>query len=609
MRRRTRYLEAVAHRAAEFGPRPVLVAVASLLFASSLEVTCPSSGLPLVEELGAIDSRLLDELEPPEALRTPDLLGQAYEATMTRTNRRRGGIFYTPRPLADALAIATVAPLLAAGAAPLRVCDPAVGGGSLLLAAARALVEYGISAGRLEFTGVDIDPLAIDVARTALAFLTGVEPVGLRVGDSLDPGAWPFDAEGHADVVLANPPFLNQLASATSRRRSDAISLHQAFGTAASGYSDSAALFAMLAVSLARPGGMIGMILPEPLLATRDGASARRRIGSSTTIHELRLIDTKAFDAGVRVCTAIMQKATGSGDPTPWADGRWSVLAADAAGVPDVALPPSGSIGDLATCTADFRDQFYGAVSIAFDDVDPTSHSDAPTSPALVTSGLIDPTRIDWGVRPARLGRRSFNRPRADLGRLTSDDPLRVWAASRLVPKILVATQSRMIEAAADEKGDVLPVVPVITVVPDRDRLWHILAVLSSPPATAYARREFAGAALSRDAIKLSARQIAGIPLPTDPQAWAEAARTVREATEAARRGDESAWLEALWAVGARMCDAYGVGREPLMGWWWARLTSRRYSGISRSLRPPAELDVLQAQDPGNRILEPRSRE
>lgn len=549
--------------------------MASLLAASYPDITLPAPGLPLVEDLGAIDPRLLCELEPPEVLRAPDLLGQAYESTITRAARRRAGAYYTPRPLADALAVATLAPLLAGGPSPLRVCDPAVGGGSLLLAAARVLIDHGVPAGQLELTGVDVDPLAIDVARTALTLLTRTASLRLAVGDSLDTGTWPADALGHADVVLANPPFLSQLASRTTRRRSDGASLRRAFGAAAAGYSDSASLFAVLAVSLARPGGMIGLIVPEPLLATRDGATARTQIGSSTTLRELRLIDTRVFDAGVRVCTAVLQKDRGTGESTPWGEGRWSVIAADAAGVPDVALPPSGSIGDLARCTADFRDQYYGAVSIAFDDVSSAASHEPGICPALITSGLIDPARIDWGTRSARLGHRAFDRPRADLHRLAPDDPLRMWVANRLVPKILVATQSRVIEAAADEAGDLLPVVPVITVVPRPGRLWHILAVLSSPPVSAYARREFAGAALSRDAIKMSARQIAGIPLPVDPKAWDTSARTVREATEAARRGNDREWLEALREVGAAMCDAYGVGREPLMEWWWARLTAR----------------------------------
>ncbi|GAC1544249.1 MAG: hypothetical protein NVS3B12_32930 [Acidimicrobiales bacterium] len=536
-------------------------------------------------------------------------MGQAYEATITRAARRRTGVFYTPRPLADALAFATLAPLLDGGPPPLRLCDPAVGGGALLLAAVRVLLDHGIPAAQLELAGVDIDPLAIDVARTSLTLLAAAAHVRLEVGDSLDPGTWPLDGAGHADVVLANPPFLSQLAAETARRRSAGGPLRRAFGAAASGYSDSANLFALLAVSLARPGGMIGLIVPEPLLATRDGEPARRQIGSTTTLRELRLIDTKAFDAGVRVCTVVAQKSREIEGTTPWGEGRWSVLAAAAAGVPAVALTPSGSIGDLARCTADFRDQYYGVVSIAFDDVSPTTPHEPAACPALITSGLIDPARLDWGTRPARLGHRAFDRPRADLRLLASDAPLRIWATNRLVPKILVATQSRVIEAAADEAGEVLPVVPVITVIPRPDRLWHILAVLSSPPASAYGRREFAGAALSRDAIKMSARQIAGIPLPAEQEAWDKSARTVREATEAARRGDDAGWLEALLEVGATMCDAYGVGREPLTAWWWARLTARRHGAGAGSAHPGAQVDVLERQHPGHGILETRSGE
>ena len=107
-------------------------------------------------------------------------------------------------------------------------------------------------------------------------------------------------------------------------------------------------------------------------------------------------------------------------------------------------------LGDIATFRADFRDQYYGLVGAVGDDVD---------GPPLVTSGLIDPGVCHWGSRPVRFAHHRYDAPRVDLARL-SPEMLR-WATQRLVPKILVANQTRVIEAVVDREGAWLPGVAV----------------------------------------------------------------------------------------------------------------------------------------------------
>jgi hypothetical protein len=102
------------------------------------------------------------------------------------------------------------------------------------------------------------------------------------------------------------------------------------------------------------------------------------------------------------------------------------------------------------------------------------------------------------------------------------------------------------------------------------DGLWDLLAVLLAPPIAALARRAHAGAALSPDAIKLSARQVAALPLPADRLAWAGGAAAARSATMAAHRGDRTGWRADLDELGVSMCAAYGA--DQVLGWWGARL-------------------------------------
>jgi hypothetical protein len=126
------------------------------------------------------------------------------------------------------------------------------------------------------------------------------------------------------------------------------------------------------------------------------------------------------------------------------------------------------------------------------------------------------------------------------------------------VPKVLVATQTKVIEAVVDEAGAWLPCTPVLTVVPVDLDLGHALAVLLAPPVSAWALREAGGAALSGDATKLSATQLRSIPLPPAGADWDEAAGALQG-------GD-------VLAAGAAMGRAYGVD---VHGWWSARLPYR----------------------------------
>ncbi len=106
--------------------------------------------------------------------------------------------------------------------------------------------------------------------------------------------------------------------------------------------------------------------------------------------------------------------------------------------------------------------------------------------------------------------RQRFTAPRVDLSSLTPE--LQRWAAQRLVPKILIASQTRRIEAVIDREGAWLPSVPVITCT--TDRLDDVEGVLHSEAATEWVRYHAAGSGLSASSVRLTARLLASIPLP-----------------------------------------------------------------------------------------------
>jgi hypothetical protein len=227
--------------------------------------------------------------------------------------------------------------------------------------------------------------------------------------------------------------------------------------------------------------------------------------------------------------------------------------------VPGVELVPSaGRIGDLASAVAGFRDQYYGLVPHV---------RDRGPGPPLVTTGLVDVGTCAWGVRPARFAKRTFAAPRVDLDALSRADPaLAAWYRRVLRPKVLVATQTRVLEAVADDRGTWLPSVPVIALLPHRaDDLWSLAAVLTAPPVSAWALQRHVGAGLGPRTLKLSARQVLDLPLPgASPDVWSAASARLRA-------GDVDGCAEA-------MCVAYGVPAPqtgPLLAWWRAGAVHR----------------------------------
>jgi hypothetical protein len=157
-------------------------------------------------------------------------------------------------------------------------------------------------------------------------------------------------------------------------------------------------------------------------------------------------------------------------------------------------------LGDIATFSVDFRDQYYGLIGAV---------SDTSDGPPLITSGLIEPGRCLWGERTVRFAKQRYVAPRVAIDQLSPR--LQRWAASRLVPKVLIANQTKVIEAVHDPRGEWLPSVPVISAVSsDYERL---LRVLSSPTANEWVHHHAAGSGLGVGTVRLNPRLLAGIPL------------------------------------------------------------------------------------------------
>jgi hypothetical protein len=472
----------------------------------------------------------------------PDALGPAYEAQLSPALRRARGAHYTPSDVCDQLVT------LALGEEPMpQVCDPSCGGGAFLLAAGRALERLGLGRdviARELLWGLDVDADAVRVAREAIVEWSGVDPgAHLVVADALTFDGW----RGRFDVVVGNPPFQNQLERATVRADG---ALPPYLLDVAGAYSDTAWLFLLVGLRLARCGGRVVLIQPQSIAAARDARAIRTAVERQAVVNDMWISDGRVFDANVEVCAPVLVKGEGPTAPT----ATWGPLLESDGTTPRVSLDTSSpTVRSLATATAGFRQHFYGLTDAV---IDARDVPDERAEPKLMTSGLIDAAGVSWGVRAARFTGRTLQHPRVALGRIP-DARVREWVEQRLVPKLVVATQTRVIEAAVDRDGTWVPSVPVIAVHPnDPDDLDAIAAVLLAPPVSALAASRYAGAALSAKAIKLSASQVLDLPLPPDSAGWAEG-------TVALRAGE-------LHEAAAAMTRAYGEGEE-VLHWWTGR--------------------------------------
>ena len=191
---------------------------------------------------------------------------------------------------------------------------------------------------------------------------------------------------------------------------------------------------------------------------------------------------------------------------------------------------------------------------------------------------------LRWGDRPCRFDGRRWQAPVVDLDAVTiGDSEVGRWFAERRRPKLLVASQTAVVEVVVDSTGNLVPVTPLIVVEPvdtgrevDPEVLWRLAAALSAPSITALAVRRSLGAARSSGRLRLSAAQVSDLPLPTDAGAWDEGtalARTLHRSSGAPAASD--AWLE----FGRVMVAAYGVvdsgAVATLVDWWWSRHPAR----------------------------------
>ncbi len=542
--------------------------------------------------------------EPPGGWGDPWLPGAVHEQAVTGRARSARGAWYTPEPVVSGL----VGLATADGEVPPFVVDPTCGGGAFLLAALDRCVALGASPadalGRV--AGMDIDAGAATVTRWSCQLWAATQGLSIdadridvAVGDALvaQPDRWPSRR-----LVVGNPPFASPLRSGSMPDAAEAF--RAAHAVLLGPYSDLAAIHLLANLERCATGSTVALVQPLSLLSSRDTRALRAHCDTTAPLHWVWTAREAVFDAGVRPCAVVVKPGaepptavglasgqevvvvapaqSSNRSPRPSAghgsrpdDGSWSAHAARALGAPTLpaALTVSqqagsaGSarrLGALAKATAGFRDEYYGLVGACRE-----WKGEAGGEPnRLVTVGSVEPLALRWGLEPIRFGGRRWTRPTIDVEAV--DGKVRAWTDRQLRPKVVLATQSKLLEPVVDRAGTLVPATPLIVVHAEPDDLDLVAAVLLAPPVVAWAWQRWFGAALAVDALKLAARQVGELPLPPDRLAWRAAGSLIAESSVATVEDG----LAVSRSVAAIMNRAYGADDAVLH--WWLRRTGRR---------------------------------
>lgn len=288
-----------------------------------------------------------------------DPIGDAFEVFVGGESRGNSGQFFTPR---------SVSKLLVEALDPKpweSIIDPACGAGGFLASAVAYLEKQGASPESVakNLYGIDKDSYLAKLAKVHIALLTGEHPrivngdsIALTNGKSCLRDQLP---EGGADVLLTNPPFGVRIVAATPE-------VLQTFDLArkwAPSPLDGSlmptdrvlnsvppqVLFVERSLSLLKPGGRLGVVLPESVLSNKSYRHVVEYLTRRTELHAVLGMPEALFKTSgkggthTKTCLLIAtkrgEKENGKSKPIFMAEAKWCGQDSRARVIPHNDLP------------------------------------------------------------------------------------------------------------------------------------------------------------------------------------------------------------------------------------------------------------------------------
>lgn len=210
-----------------------------------------------------------------------DPLSELYQAFVGSDARGAEGQFFTPTGAVSWL-VDAIAPKKGE-----KIIDPACGAGSFLSFSARYLKANGVSPSEINESlyGIEKDEYLSKLANTHIALST-MNQSNVVCADSIerktkDGEVIPFELDEKFDVVLANPPFGAKIKiGSTETKKSFDLAHRWSKDKATNNFlkTDKIAanpspqiLFLELCLKLLKPGGRLGIVVPESMLSSTSG--------------------------------------------------------------------------------------------------------------------------------------------------------------------------------------------------------------------------------------------------------------------------------------------------------------------------------------------------
>ncbi|MEO5927068.1 MAG: N-6 DNA methylase [Patescibacteria group bacterium] len=213
---------------------------------------------------------------------------------------KANGEHYTPEILASFVAKKIAEAIGEKVSDRLKILDPAVGDGELLLPLA-ALMSASCKHG-LEISGFDIKNEALAKAKDRLA-RQSIESSSTFVNANFLEFALNPNNQNNFDIIISNPPYVRTqvMGSAQSQALASQFDL--------GGRVDLYYAFLDGMAKVLKPDGIAGVIVSNKFMKTKSGADVRTRLLQEFDIlHVWDFGDTQLFEAAVLPCVLLLKK-------------------------------------------------------------------------------------------------------------------------------------------------------------------------------------------------------------------------------------------------------------------------------------------------------------
>lgn len=238
---------------------------------------------------------------------------------------KSNGVHYTPSQLALFVAKEMSQLVHTEKGESLRILDPAIGDGELIIALLQQLKQK-MPTTHFEVVGFDVDDEAISCAKQRIQSQFDDVSTDLHTADFLE-FATKF-REGMLetlfppiDVVISNPPYVRTQVIGSKK----AQALAKDFDL--SGRVDLSSPFLKGITWVSKPGGVVGVIVSNRFMTTKSGAKVREHLQNQFHIeHVWDLGDTKLFDAAVLPAVLLLKKRNADYNNSETRTSRFSTV-------------------------------------------------------------------------------------------------------------------------------------------------------------------------------------------------------------------------------------------------------------------------------------------